>query len=125
MGAEIGMRGVASMVVGDDDTSLSMGSGDVPVLATPRVVALCEEATCAALGGHLKPGCTTVGMRVQIDHLHPTAVGQTVEAEAILDKIEGRRLTFTVSASDAKGLVAAGKVTRVLVEVEQFLAKTH
>src|ERR1700712_1656342 len=119
------MRGVASMVVGDDDTSLSMGSGDVPVLATPRLVALCEGATCAALGGQLQPGCTTVGMRVQIDHLHPTAVGQSVEAEAILDKIEGRRLTFTGSASDAKGPLAAGKVTRVVVELEQFLAKTH
>ena len=119
------MRGIATMVVGDDDTSVAMHSGEVPVLATPRVVALCEEATCAALIGRLHPGSTTVGMRVQIDHLHPTAVGQTVEAEAILDKIEGRRLVFTVSASDAKGLVAAGKVTRVVVDIDKFLAKTE
>ncbi len=119
------MRGVASMVVGEKDTSVAMHSGEVAVLATPRIVALCEEATCAALVGRLGAGCTTVGMRVQLDHLHPTAVGQAVEAEAILDKIEGRRLVFTVSASDAKGLVAAGKVTRVLVDVAKFLAKTE
>jgi fluoroacetyl-CoA thioesterase len=119
------MRGIATMVVGDDDTSVAMRSGEVAVLATPRIVALCEEATCAALAGRVAPGSTTVGMRVQIDHLHPTAVGQSVEAEAILDKIEGRRLVFTVSASDAKGLVAAGKVTRVVVDIDKFLAKTE
>jgi fluoroacetyl-CoA thioesterase len=125
VGAEVGVRGIATMVVGDDDTSVAMRSGEVAVLATPRIVALCEEATCAALAGRVAPGATTVGMRVQIDHLHPTAVGQSVEAEAILDKIEGRRLVFTVSASDAKGLVAAGKVTRVVVDIDKFLAKTE
>jgi predicted thioesterase len=125
VGAEVGMRGIATMVVGDADTSVAMRSGEVAVLATPRIVALCEEATCAAVAGRVGPGATTVGMRVQIDHLHPTAVGQSVEAEAILDKIEGRRLVFTVSASDAKGLVAAGKVTRVVVDIDKFLAKTE
>jgi fluoroacetyl-CoA thioesterase len=64
-------------------------------------------------------------MRVQLDHLQPTAVGAKVEAEAVLEKIEGRRLTFMVSASDTKGLVAAGKVTRVLVEVDRFHSKAH
>ena len=63
-------------------------------------------------------------MRVQLDHLQPTAVGGNVHAEAILEKIEGRRFTFTVSASDDKGLVAAGKVTRVLVDVARFLEKS-
>ena len=113
------------MVVTEADTAVAMRSGSVPVLATPRVVALCEQATCAALEGHLAEGMTTVGMRVQVDHLQPTAVGQTVEAEAQLEKIEGRRLTFMVSASDTKGLVAAGRVTRVLVEVDRFMDKTR
>jgi predicted thioesterase len=62
---------------------------------------------------------------VQIDHLQPTAVGAAVTAEATLEKIDGRRLTFTVSASDTRGLVAAGKVTRVLVEVDRFNSKVH
>jgi len=113
------------MTVGDADTAVAMGSGSVLVLATPRVVALCEQATCAALAGHLAAGCTTVGMRVQIDHLQPTPVGAAVTADAVLEKIEGRRLTFTVSASDTKGLVAAGKVTRVMVEVDRFMEKTR
>lgn len=113
------------MVVTEADTAVAMGSGSVAVLATPRVVALCEQATCAALAGHLDPSCTTVGMRVQLDHLQPTAVGVKVDAEAVLEKIEGRRLTFMVSASDTKGLVAAGKVTRVLVEVDRFMDKTQ
>ena len=121
----VGLKGMASMVVSENDTALAVGSGTVLVLATPRVIALCEQATCAALTGHLDDGCTTVGMRVQLDHLRPTAVGGKVEAEAVLEKIEGRRLTFMVTASDTKGLVAAGKVTRVLVEVDRFMDKTQ
>ena len=109
------------MTVTPGDTAVSMGSGSVEVLATPRVVALVEQASCAAIDGHLGEGCTTVGMRVQLDHMQPTGVGALVEADAVLDKIEGRRLTFTVSAWDERGLVAAGKVTRVLVDVERFL----
>ena len=125
MSAVVGLKGTARLVVTDADTAVAMGSGSVLVLATPRVIALCEQATCAALAGHLAEGSTTVGMRVQLDHLQPTPVGGEVEAEAILEKIEGRRLTFMVSASDTKGLVAAGKVTRVLVEVDRFMDKTQ
>lgn len=109
--------------VGDDDTALAMRSGDVPVLATPRLIALCEEAAVEAVSGALPEGRTTVGMRVQLDHLAPTAVGRSVTAEATLEKVEGRRLTFTVSAADDRGLVAAGRVTRVVVDVDQFLQK--
>jgi fluoroacetyl-CoA thioesterase len=122
---EVGLRGEASLVVGPDDTARAMRSGTVDVLATPRVIALCEQATLDAIEGRLPSGHTTVGMRVQLDHLQPTAVGAEVVAEAMLDKIDGRRLTFTVSASDTRGLVAAGKVTRVLVEVDRFISKTH
>lgn len=123
MSAVVGLKGTATMQVSSADTARSMGSGSVEVLATPRLVALCEQATCAALDGHLAPGCTTVGMRVQIDHLQPTPVGSSVEAEAVLEKVEGRRLTFVVSASDPKGLVAAGRVTRVLVDLDRFMSR--
>src|SRR5688572_28249124 len=125
MNVEVGLRGDASLVVADADTAVSLRSGSVAVLGTPRLVALFEEATMAALFGRLPAGTTTVGMRVQIDHLQPTAVGGKVFAEASLERIEGRRLTFTVSASDDKGLVAAGKVTRVVVDVEKFLAMSE
>jgi predicted thioesterase len=113
------------LVVTDDDTALALHSGDVPVLGTPRVIALCEEAAVLAVVEELPAGHTTVGMRVQIDHLAPTSVGSEVAAEATLEKVEGRRLTFTVSVSDHCGLVAAGKVTRVLVETERFLEKAR
>jgi predicted thioesterase len=122
---EPGLRGKAQLVVSEADTAVALRSGDVAVLGTPRIVALVEEASIVAIGGRLPVGYTSVGMRVQLDHLSPTAIGATVNAEATLDKVEGRRLTFTVSVSDGRGLVAAGKVTRVVVEVERFLDKAQ
>ncbi len=121
MSLDIGLRGAVTIVVTDADTALAMGSGSVLVLATPRVVALVEQASCAALAGHLDRGCTTVGVRVELDHLRPTPVGSAVTAEAVLEEIHGRRLTFVVSATDTKGKVAVGKVTRIVVEVERFM----
>ncbi len=119
-----GLAATVALDVTDADTALALRSGEVPVLATPRLIALCEEATVQAVAGRAPAGHTTVGMRVQLDHLAPTAVGQKVTAEARLDKIEGRRLTFSVSASDDRGLIAAGKVTRVVVDIAKFLDKT-
>ena len=120
-----GLTGRVSLQVGDADTAIALRSGDVPVLATPRLIALCEEAACLAAHPELEPGHTTVGMRIQFDHLAPTAVGATVTAEAKLEKVEGRRLTFSVSANDSGGLVGAGKITRVVVVEDRFLKKSH
>lgn len=125
MSIEIGLTGRATLGVTQADTAATLRSGDVPVLATPRLVGLCEEACVQAIREELASGLTTVGMRVQFDHLAPTGVGREVTAEATLEKVEGRRLTFTVSANDAGGLVGAGKLTRVVVEVEPFLKKAH
>ncbi len=122
---ESGLGATVDLTVTDRDTSLAFGSGDVPVLATPRVIALCEEATMRALDGQLPPEETTVGMQVQIDHLAPTAVGSTVTAEAKVEEVKGRRVIFKVSARDERGLVAAGRVCRVMVDRERFLDKTH
>ena len=119
-----GLAAHVDLDVRDGDTAIAHRSGEVPVLATPRLIALCEEASVLAIDGRVPEGHTTVGMRVQLDHLAPTGVGCRVSAEARLDKIEGRRLTFSVSASDDRGLVAAGKVTRVVVDVEKFLDKS-
>ena len=91
------------------------------MLGTPRLVALCEEACCRCVASALGPGSTTVGMKVRLDHLQPSPIGAKVVAEAVLSKAEGRRLTFTVSASDERGLVAVGKVVRVVVDVERFM----
>jgi fluoroacetyl-CoA thioesterase len=123
MAVRAGLSATATMVVTDSDTATALGTGDVPVLATPRVVTLAEEATVQAVAHDLSPDTTTVGYRVQLDHLAPTAVGGEVSAEAILENVEGRRLTFRVSVSDGRGLVAAGRITRVVVERDRFLDK--
>jgi len=100
-------------------------SGDVPVLGTPRVIALAEQATVEAIEGTLPEGRTTVGYQVQLAHLSPTPIGGTVTAEATLEQVEGRRLTFRVAVNDARGLVAAGRVTRVIVERSRFLERSQ
>ena len=123
MNVAAGLRGEARLVVGETDTAIALGSGDVNVLGTPRLVALFEQATVDALRNMLDDGQSSVGMRVQIDHLQPTPIGAEVVVEAVLDKVEGRRITFSVTANDSGGLVAAGKVTRVVVDVERFMSK--
>jgi predicted thioesterase len=117
-----GLSARVDIIVTEADTAVSLRSGDVPVLATPRLVALCEEATCRAIDGQLPEGITSVAKRVQFDHLVPVGIGGEVTAEATLDRIEGRRLTFTVSVTDGSGLVGAGKVSRVTVDRSAFLA---
>ncbi len=118
-----GLRAEIENTVSDTDTAQALGSGDVPVLATPRLVAWCESASILALGDALDAGRTSVGMRVQFEHVAPSAVGATIRTESILEKVEGRRLTFTVSVRDGGRLVAAGKVTRAVVDRDEFLAK--
>lgn len=125
MPVHLGLTAKIDLTVATDDTAETMRSGDVPVLATPRLIALVEEAAVVAVAGNLSEGETTVGMRVQLDHLAPTAVGTTVSASAKLEKVEGRRLTFSVSVSDTRGLVAAGKITRVIVERDRFMEKCN
>ena len=125
-GPHAGLSAQLELTVAESDTAEHFRSGDVPVLATPRLIALCEEATCRATDGHLT-GPVSVATRVQFDHLAPVAVGGVVLAEATLVKVEGRRLTFTVSAArlegDGGGLVGAGRVTRVVLDRAAFLAK--
>lgn len=123
MSPESGLVATRSLTVSDADTASAVGSGSVLVLATPRLLALCEEATVAAVADHLDPGMTTVGIQVRLDHVAASPVGRLVTAEATLEKVAGRKLFFTVSAHDDRGLVAAGKVTRVIVDEASFMAK--
>lgn len=125
MPLEPGLAARLVMTVTDADTAIAAQSGDVAVLATPRVVALCEQASVQAMEGKLGDDETSVGSRVQLDHLAPTAVGHEVTIDATLEKIEGRRLLFKVSVSDGRGLVAAGKVTRAVVNRKRFMEKAR
>ena len=115
-GLEAGFRHTVS----GSDTATAVGSGEVPVLATPRVLALAERATVAAVAGALEAGATTVGTRVELDHLAPSPVGAEVAVHAVLERVEGRRLVFAVRLLDGDRLVARGLVTRVVVDAATF-----
>jgi predicted thioesterase len=120
---QVGLAGEAALVVSDADTAIALGSGDVPVLGTPRVVALVEAATLDALKGWLADHQTTVGTLIDVDHLRPSAVGATVHAQARLDAMEGKRLEFTVTVTQDGHEVARGRVVRALVDRETFLSR--
>ena len=117
-----GLRAAFDHTVADQDTAVALGSGDVPVLATPRVLALAERATVAAVAGAIGPGATTVGVRVELEHLAASVVGATVRASAELERVDGRVLEFAVELRDGARLAARGHVTRVLVDRDAFLA---
>jgi fluoroacetyl-CoA thioesterase len=111
----------AQETVTEDVTAEAVGSGDVPVLATPSIVASVERLAVASLADALPPGTTTVGARVELDHLAPTPVGALVSVTVRLEAVEGRRLTFGFEASDPNGIVARGSHIRVAVERGAFL----
>ncbi|MGW0996927.1 thioesterase family protein [Streptomyces sp. NPDC002520] len=113
--------------VTDADTALVVGSGDVPVLATPRLIAWLEAATVQAAAPFTTPGRTTVGTSVRVEHLRATPVGGQVEVTAEpAPKTAGRRLTFVVRAVDGSGeLVASGEIDRTVVDRGRFLASAR
>ena len=118
-----GLRATVEHVVTDADTAQALGSGDVPVLGTPRVVALLEAATVQATRAALPQGSTTVGTGVEVEHLAPTPVGGRVQAVAELTAVDGRTLVFGVSAHGDGEVLAHGTVRRAVVDVGRFLAR--
>jgi fluoroacetyl-CoA thioesterase len=117
----VGASAQLELTVTDADTAQTVGSGDVPVLATPRVLALAEAATVRALARRLESGTTTVGTRVELSHKAPTPIGRTVLAAATLVTVDGRRLTFDVTVKEGDVVVAEARVERVLVNRSKFL----
>jgi fluoroacetyl-CoA thioesterase len=110
--------------VTDADTAFAVGSGDVPVLATPRLIAWMEAATVQSAVAFLETGQTTVGTAVRIEHRRATRVGGSIEITATPPReADGRRMTFIVQAIDGSGqVVAAGEIDRVIVDRDRFLA---
>jgi predicted thioesterase len=119
---EPGLEATVEETVTVDMTAERLGSGDVPVLGTPAVLALVEAAAVAAVSSELEPSSTTVGVSVQMEHLAPTSVGASVAATAGLIEVEGRRLRFSFEVTDPAGPIARGSHVRVLVERERFLS---
>ena len=122
-----GLSARVELTVTDSDTAQAVGSGDVPVLGTPRVLALVEAATVAATATRMPAGMTTVGTRVELDHKVPTAIGRTVYAVAKLAKVDGRKLLFEVTVSDGpsgdSAVVAEGRVERMLLDRHRFVER--
>lgn len=123
------MNATLRFTVTDDDTASAVGSGSLPVLGTPRLLAWCEAATCAAIDPTLPPGSTSVGTRIGLEHLGASPVGQALEVTASAAYVDGRLHRFTVAARhvDADGVlgkvVGTGEVTRVVVDAEKFLSR--
>ena len=116
---------VLRFTVSDDDTAIAVGSGSLPVLGTPRLLAWCEAATCAEAEPALGPGETSVGTRVQLEHLAASPVGAEVEVTATTAYVDGRLRRFTVAArhtADGK-VVGSGEITRVVVDRDRFLSR--
>jgi len=113
----------ASLTVGDEHTAIGVGSGDVAVLATPCLVAICEQATVAAVAEVLGSGETSVGVHIDIEHLAASAVGSTVIATAEIRSINGRQLTCSVEAHEGSKLVGRGTVVRLRVDRDRFMER--
>ncbi|MCS7178358.1 MAG: thioesterase family protein [Anaerolineae bacterium] len=117
--------GEVERVITEEWTALRMGSGTVPVLATPALVAVMEAAAVRALEGRLPAGQTSVGVRMDVRHLAATPVGMRVHARATLVAAEGRRLTFQIEAWDEKEKVGEATHERVVVDVERFMERVR
>lgn len=120
---ETGLTHTSSLTVTEALTAKAMGSGDMPVLATPAMMALMENAAMLAVAPELPEGSTTVGGHIESSHLKPTPLGAEVKAEATLTKVDGRKLYFTVKAMQGDTVIGEGTHLRFIVDREKFMSK--
>lgn len=120
---EAGLRHTSEMVVTEAVTAIQVGSGDMPVLATPMMMALMENAAMLAAGEQLPEGCTTVGGHIESSHLRPSKVGDVVTAVAEVTRVDGKRLYFKVAAYCGEDLLGEGTHLRFIVDKRKFLEK--
>lgn len=121
---ETGLTHTSILKVEIKNTALEMGSGDMEVLATPAMIALMENAAMKAVAPHLPEGSTTVGALMNTSHIKPSPIGEEVCATAVLTEVEGRKLTFSVRATDSKGdVIGEGTHVRYVVDRVRFLSK--
>ena len=120
-----GLEGHAETMVEAADTALEVGSGDLRVYATPCLAAMMEGAACACLEGLLPEEQTSVGIRLDLRHTAAAPVGMAVSAKAVLTAVEGKKLTFEITASDEAGEIGTATHERVIVNTERFLQKTY
>jgi predicted thioesterase len=125
---DVGETSTLRFEVGEEDTATALGSGSLPVLATPRLLAWCEATTCSVVDRRLEDTRTSVGTRVRLEHVGASPVGAQVEVTATVSHVDGRLLRFDVvarhftSGADEK-VVGHGEVTRVVVDRDRFLSR--
>lgn len=119
----IGLSYTATTTVNQNNTALALGSGDMDVFATPAMVALMENAAMNAVAPHLEAGQTTVGTQITTSHIKASALGATISATATLTAVDGRSLTFAITAREGDKIIGEGSHTRFIVDRERFLAK--
>ena len=120
---KIGQTYTSQLLVEERHLAINVGSGDLPVLATPVMVMPMENAAMKSVADTIADDETTVGAQVSVSHLRPTPLADTVNATATLVEIDGRKLTFRVIAEDSKGLVGEGTHVRYIVNRERFVSK--
>ncbi len=125
MSLSVGMKGRAETTVIPENTASAVGSGLVPVFATPMMIALMENAAVDAVSSALEEGQGTVGTLLNVTHDAATPIGMKVHAEATLTQVEGKKLVFEVKAFDEAGPIGGGTHERFIITVDRFLAKTE
>ena len=120
---EIGLKHTSELTVTDAVTAIAIGSGDMPVLATPAMMALMENAAMLAVKDKLPEGSTTVGGHIESSHLKPSKVGDKVSATAEVTKVDGKKIEFKVAAYSGDTLLGEGTHLRFIVDRERFLSK--
>lgn len=122
---QTGLTHTSKTTVNETNTAIALGSGDMPVFATPAMMALMENAAMLAVAAELPEGGTTVGGQIESSHLKPSPIGAEISATATLEKIDGRKLYFKVSASQGDTLIGEGTHLRFIVDREKFLSKIY
>ena len=120
---EVGLKHTSEMTVTEGVTAMRVGSGDMPVLATPMMMALMENAAMLAVKDELPEGCTTVGGHIESSHLRPSKIGDIIRAEAEVTKVDGKKIEFKVSAYCGETLIGEGTHLRFIVDKEKFLSR--
>lgn len=125
MAIEVGIQGLAEALVEQADTAKEVGSGDLLVYATPCMVALMEGAAWESIAPFLAEGESSVGTKMDVTHLSATPVGMSVRAESVVTAVEGRKVTFSITAYDEAGEIGRATHERVVIKTERFLEKTY
>ena len=118
-----GLQHTSDLTVDEAVTAMAMGSGDMPVLATPAMMALMENAAMLAVADHLPEGCTTVGGHIASSHLKPSKLGDTVTATATVTRVDGKKIEFKVQAYCGDTLLGEGTHLRFIVDRNKFMSR--